>query len=174
MTLVLETKDQEVDGRIGPVMITPRLSEDYWLFRVRLSDRQAMLGFPKFTTIGIGFAVETDWNTNLPYDCDLERIFQHIAHNKGDESISDEDCREAIRMIQAAATALRNTADRDIGEIETINDCFVGTLADGYVVFALPPAPMDRAKAIRMAAWVVAMTDGEADFHAVLTAIKAT
>ena len=30
---------------------------------VRLSDAQAILGFPKYLTIGIGFAIEDDWNT---------------------------------------------------------------------------------------------------------------
>jgi hypothetical protein len=60
------------------------------------------------------------------------------------------------------------------GEIETINDCLVSMRGDGHIAFALPPAPMDRAKAIRMAAWVIAITDGEAEFAAVLAAIKAT
>lgn len=113
--LVLEVRDQS-DGTVrlgigsGAVaMLTPSLGEDYWTYRVMLGDRQAVVGFPKFSTIGVGFAVEDDWNTNFPYTCDTEEIFEHIAHNKGDDSIPDSDVREAIRMIQDAATAARAT-----------------------------------------------------------------
>lgn len=88
LKLVLQRKDQE--------------DQDYWTYRVRLSEGQAIVGFRKFMTIGIGFALEDDWNTNLPYNCETEEIFQHIKRNKGDDSISDDDCREAIRMIQEA------------------------------------------------------------------------
>lgn len=107
--LVLESRTQ-LDGtvKVGPAMLTPSLGEDYWAYRVMLSDRQAIVGFPKFFTIGIGFAVEEDdWNTNLPYTCDTEEILQHIRCNKGDESISDEDCLAAIRLIQGAVRADR-------------------------------------------------------------------
>src|SRR5262249_590019 len=102
--LVLETRNQRNEtAQAGPVMITPPVGDDYWTWRVKLSDTQAIVGFPKFTTIGIGFAQEEDWNTNLPYTCETEEIFQHIAHNKGNEAIGDDACREAIRMVQAAA-----------------------------------------------------------------------
>lgn len=114
--LTLEVRVQ-LDGTVrlgtagGPVMMmTPALGEDYWAYRVMLGERQAVVGFPKFFTIGIGFAVEDDWNTNFPYTCDTEEIFQHIRHNKGDGAISDDDVREAIRMIQAQATADRSTS----------------------------------------------------------------
>jgi len=40
------------------VMFTPPVGEDYWLFRVKLFKDQAIIGFPKFGTIGIGFAIE--------------------------------------------------------------------------------------------------------------------
>jgi len=102
--LVLEKKDQSDDTvKAGPISLTPFVDEDYWTYRVQLSEKQAILGFPKFSTIGIGFAVEEDWNTNLPYTCGTEEIYEHIAHNKGDEAISREDCITAISMIQAAA-----------------------------------------------------------------------
>lgn len=107
MKLQLERRDV-IDGTIevvdggGIVMMAPIVDEDYWAYRVQLSDTQAIVGFPKFTTIGIGFAVEEDWNTNLPYKVDTEAIFDHIAHNKGDDSITDEDCLTAIGMIQQA------------------------------------------------------------------------
>jgi len=104
MELKLEVKGQADGSHLAPgIMWTPDIGEDYWRYRVRLSETQAMLGFPKFGTIGIGFAVEEDWNTNLPYTVDAERIYDHIARNKGDDAISREDCITAIRMIQAAA-----------------------------------------------------------------------
>lgn len=87
--------------------LTPPLNEDYWLFRVKLHKDQAIVGFPKFGTIGIGFAQETDWNTNLPYTQNAEAILMHIAHNRKYDEISSEDCLEAIRMIQEAAKALQ-------------------------------------------------------------------
>jgi hypothetical protein len=108
--LTLEVKGQADESPVvgGLVMLTPNLGEDYWAYRVVLSERQAIVGFPKFGTIGIGFAVEEDWNTNLPFTLPAERIFDHIAHNKGDDSITDEECLAAIRLIQARAKADRS------------------------------------------------------------------
>ena len=108
LTLEVNTAFQQADdtlvseggGRIGRIMITPPLDEDYWLFRVKLSSSQSIVGFPKFATIGIGFARETDWNTNLPYTCDAEQIYAHIKHNKADEHLTDEECIKAIQLIQ--------------------------------------------------------------------------
>jgi hypothetical protein len=88
----------------GTILLTPPVSDSYWKYRVQLSDTQSIIGFPKFSTIGIGFAVENDWNTNLPYTQDAEKIFNHIDHNKGDDNITDEDCITAIKLIQEAAT----------------------------------------------------------------------
>ncbi len=110
-SLVLETKgQQDKTVRAGPAMITPPVDEGYWTYRVRLSDTQAIVGFPKFFTVGIGFAQEEDWNTNFPFSCDAGEIYDHIAHNKGDDSISREDCIAAIRLIQEAAQAARGGA----------------------------------------------------------------
>lgn len=103
-TLALETRDQiNKTATVGPFLFTPPIEEGYWTYRVRLSERQAIVGFPKFLTIGVGFAVEEDWNTNLPYTCDAEEIYAHIEDNKGDDAITREDCLTAIRMIQEAA-----------------------------------------------------------------------
>lgn len=107
--LVLDRRDQ-ADGTFvaGRLMMTPPIGEDYWSYRVRLTERQAIVGFPKFATIGIGFAVEdADWNTNLPYTCGAEEIYRHIAHNAGDPAITREVCIEAIRLVQEAAIADR-------------------------------------------------------------------
>jgi hypothetical protein len=91
------------NGNLGAgVMITPPINADFWMMRVPLSDSQAIVCFPKFGTVGIGFQREEDWNTNLPHTCDARKIFEHIAHNKGDDSISDTDCIAAIEALQAA------------------------------------------------------------------------
>jgi hypothetical protein len=86
-TVVIGDKRVIVGGKT--ILLTPPIIEDYWSYRVILSDKQAIIAFPKFRTIGIGFAVEDDWNTNLPYTQDAEHILEHIAHNKGDPSIKD-------------------------------------------------------------------------------------
>ncbi len=89
------------DGNLGNgVLITPAINEDYWTMRVPISKNQAIVTFPKFTTYGIGFQHESDWNTNLPYTCYPQEIFDHISHNKGDDNIQDEVCIKAIEMLQ--------------------------------------------------------------------------
>ena len=103
----IETKEQADltptihTQRGGTLVMTPPIGGGYWKYRVVLSDKQAIVGFPKFFTIGIGFQNEEyDGNTNLPYTKDAEIIFNHIADNKGDDSISDQDCIAAIKLIQ--------------------------------------------------------------------------
>ena len=96
-------------GNIGNgVMVTPPIDKDYWMMRVPLSDKQAIVCFPKFGVVGIGFQNEEDWNTNLPSSCDAKEIFKHIKHNKGDESIPNDDCIKAIQILQAAIQQLRD------------------------------------------------------------------
>ncbi len=81
-------------------MITPPVGQDYWLFRVKLFKDQAIVAFPKFGTIGIGFAIEeTDWNTNLPYTVSPEQIYDHIRENKKYDEITKEDCIAAIALV---------------------------------------------------------------------------
>ena len=107
--LVLEVRDQlDRTGRVGPMAFAPPVGEDYWSYRVRVADGQAIIGFPKFSTIGIGFSVEEDYNTNLPYTCMTEEIYEHIEHNRGSESITRDRCIAAIEMIQQAARADRS------------------------------------------------------------------
>lgn len=105
MELILEVNEGNTDEtfRAGNIMMTPIVSPDYWLFRVRLAHDQAILGFPKFSTIGVGFAIEEDWNTNLPYTVSAEEIYDHIDVNKAYDDITADDCIAAIRLIQEAA-----------------------------------------------------------------------
>ena len=93
------SNDTFINGR-SIAMITPPIGQDYWLFRVKLFKDQAIIGFPKFGTIGIGFAVEEDnWNTNLPYSFSPEQIYSHIKANKKYDEITKEDCIEAIALV---------------------------------------------------------------------------
>ena len=104
MELTLERNaDAEDKGEVRTPLGTLYIGgTNDWAYRVVLSEKQAIIGFPKFSTIGIGFAEEENWNTNLPFSCDTKEIFDHIAQNKGDDNISDEDCITAIGMIQQA------------------------------------------------------------------------
>jgi hypothetical protein len=84
----------------GTISITPPIDGDYFIARVVLYRDQAINIFPKFFTIGCGFAREEDWNTNLPLSKDAEEIYEHIAHNKLYDEITREQCIEAIRALQ--------------------------------------------------------------------------
>lgn len=108
--LVLERREQSdktlsASAGDATVLITPPITDDYWKYRVRVADGQAVVGFPKFGTIGVGFAEEEDWNTNLPYTGDAESIRKHIWHNRAPLDDSTESAAlvvRAIEMIQEA------------------------------------------------------------------------
>lgn len=90
--------------RGGTICITPPIGEDFWMARVPLGQGQAVVCFPKFLTIGIGFQKETDWNTNLPYTSSAGEIYDHIKHNKGPRcKATRADCLFAIEMLQEFA-----------------------------------------------------------------------
>ena len=80
--------------------ITPPLNSRYFVARVPLFADQAILIFPKFFTVGSGFAQEDDRNTNLPLSRSAEEIYAHIKHNKKYVEITDEQCLSAIRDLQ--------------------------------------------------------------------------
>jgi hypothetical protein len=97
-----------VDGPLGHVgntvvFVTPPIGEDFWLARVPVSKKQAVVCFPKFGTIGIGFQHEEDWNTNLPYKCPASEIYEHIRHNKGERWIRRSRCIAAIELLRQFA-----------------------------------------------------------------------
>lgn len=106
MELKLETKEQaDKTKKSENLSVMTMDTENYWAYRVKVSPRQAIVGFPKFFTVGIGFEVEEDWNTNLPYSSTAKEILKHIWHNRGKGNNGDEfrfRCLEAIRMIQGA------------------------------------------------------------------------
>jgi hypothetical protein len=105
--LRVERKDQDGSSGViggGAVLLTPDIGEDYWSYRVIVGEHQAVVGFPKFGLIGVGFAVEDEcgWNTNLPHGAPAGELYDHIKRNKGDKLITRATCIEAIRLIDAA------------------------------------------------------------------------
>lgn len=88
------------DGTVAA--LTPEIDENYWTYCVPLAEGQAIVGIPKFGIIGIGFAVEEDWNSNLPAGCPTDKILLWIWHNRG--PVTDSLLvRKAIAMVQEAA-----------------------------------------------------------------------
>jgi hypothetical protein len=80
-------------------VMRPDVTEN-WIARVPLANGQALIAFPKFGTVGIGFEKETDWNTNLPVTCSATTIYDHIKHNKGSRKITEEECLAAIEELR--------------------------------------------------------------------------
>lgn len=79
-------------------------------FRVQISENQAVVGFPKFGTIGVGFDAEDDGNTNLPYSVRPALIADHIDHNRcagGDEAVPRDVVLAAITLIRDAVGRLK-------------------------------------------------------------------
>jgi len=117
-TLVLERRSDAQDetavaeGETVTVLFTPPINSDYWAYRVRVADGQAVVGFGKFGTIGVGFAEEEDWNTNLPYTTDAESIRRHIWHNRGDDI---EDTPEGAALVVRAIELIQDAVKADRG-----------------------------------------------------------
>lgn len=97
----IPTITSHVVGNIT-MIITPPIDKDYWVFRVKVHKDQSIVAFPKFGTMGIGFTVESDWNTNFPYTKNATDIYNHIERNKKYDSIMKETCIEAIEILQRA------------------------------------------------------------------------
>lgn len=88
-------------------LISPDVGPEYWVFRVKLVKDQAIVAFPKIGLLGVGFALEEDWNCNLPInrretDEDLAELWRHIRRNKKYPSITKKMGMEALRMIRRA------------------------------------------------------------------------
>jgi hypothetical protein len=89
-------------------LICPDVGPEYWVFRVKLVKDQAIVAFPKFGLLGIGFAEEGEnWNCNLPIDCrhtdeDFAEIWHHIKRNKKYPSITKKMVIEALKLIRKA------------------------------------------------------------------------
>ena len=100
----------------GRILATPDIDEDFWLLRVVLTDRQAIVAFPKFGMLGAGFQVEAgSWNTNLPWSTDAEELYKHILVNKGDPKLRKVKCIQAIELLQR--TIYENNFDPERNEM---------------------------------------------------------
>lgn len=109
------------------IMMTPMIDEDYWTFRVKLHEDQAVVAFPKFGTMGIGFAIEEDWNTNLPFQCKTVNICKHILKNKKYEQITEYQIKRAIRILQKACEYYmkhEKPTEQNIGTAEECKNYF--------------------------------------------------
>lgn len=85
------------------------VGDDFWLYRVQLTDTQAIIGNPNFLTISIGFAHEPGrLDVHAPYTMAAEEIYDHISVNKGDDMITRRDCLAAIQLIQTGARTTRH------------------------------------------------------------------
>jgi hypothetical protein len=140
--LQLERKNQPNETGVlagGLVMMTPNICPEYWEYRVVLSPYQAVLGFPKFGTVGIGFADEEDWNTNLPYGIRTAITVRHICHNAGGDSITPVMIAEAVELVRRAAYEdhgppgdhLKDNPDWECGEVRPFDPSEVEELVAG-------------------------------------------
>jgi hypothetical protein len=87
----------------GIIMFTPSINSEYYIMRVVLYKNQALVAFPKFGLIGVGFAIEeSNWNTNLPYQVPAERLYRHIRQNKKYRAITKAMCLEGLKLLQEA------------------------------------------------------------------------
>lgn len=92
--------DDETIQEIGLITIMTGTDPKRWLFRVKLSDQQTLLGIIDCGTISMGLTGENP----IYAFCDgpAEMIFEQIIETKH-PSVSDETLMEAIKMTQAAA-----------------------------------------------------------------------
>lgn len=95
----------EVDLAPG-VKVTPAISPEYWLMRVPVSDKQAVVCFKKFGLFGIGFQHEVDWNTNLPSSVPANTIYEHIEVNR--MGANKATCIKAIKLLQEEVRKLNS------------------------------------------------------------------
>lgn len=86
-------------------------NKDNWIYRVKLSHKQAVIGYPHQGTIMIAFEHEDHLDLSVSYNqFTPELIYHHIQSNKGDDRIEDDTCVQAIQFIVEAA-------HHDIGQI---------------------------------------------------------
>lgn len=114
------------------IMFTPAISEDYWIMRIKLFRNQALVAFPKFGLIGVGFAVEKgSWNTNLPYQTPADHLYRHIECNKKYDQITKEHCLKAIKMLQAAcANYEKEQKEKTINlNMKEVNNVIMGAIS---------------------------------------------
>jgi len=112
------------------IMFTPAINEDYWIMRIKLYRNQALIAFPKFGLIGVGFAKEINWNTNLPYSVPAERLYQHIAVNKKYNQITKAHCLKAIKMLQAACKQYEKEKKEIVLNMRDVDNMLSGAVSE--------------------------------------------
>lgn len=105
MELVLQRADGPVENaavNVGFVALGG--AHRGWLFRVDVGGGQAVIGFPKYTTIGVGFEQEPEsGNTNLPYTTPAKALLNHSWCNRGGMTATPEEALRAFELVQEAA-----------------------------------------------------------------------
>jgi len=130
--LTLEFNPNNVDkekviqlGKGAIVMCSPGDQENY-VFKVHVSEKQAIVAFSKFGSLGVAFLVEDeDGNRNLPSSSTPEKIYDWIYCNKGDDSITDETCLKAIKKIVKACRELEEINMQSTYEIAMANEDYL-------------------------------------------------
>lgn len=106
--LVLETNDRIEDADVTELyslaealpLLGPVVNSTCWLFRVRLSRRQAIIAQVMRDTVRIGFE-QPDVYKTVPYDVRAEELFFEIKKSLSD-LVDPSVCIAAIQMIQQA------------------------------------------------------------------------
>jgi hypothetical protein len=127
--LKLRRRAEEDQTRVGPNLSIGRSGgDDYWAYRVDLSDKQALIGFPKHGTIGIDFLHNR--GEDLPYSVNPERLADFFAPGRllgGDAVIPREHVIRAIKMIREAVVEHGDGDMRCMGQcIEIRNNILWG------------------------------------------------
>lgn len=138
--LDLQTRDQQdrslIHTSLGVLSLGTSGGDDYWTYRVPLTERQAVIGFPVHGTTGIGFATG-ETGVHLPYRAGTEQIMRHIGKYKGDPEIPDEAVRAAIVLIQLRATMDNHTERaRKYAELERVYDASPTVPGAAYAAMA--------------------------------------
>jgi len=119
-------KENTISFGKGVVSIFGPGDQEGWVFKVKVSETQAIVAFSKFGILGVGFLVEKeDGNTNLPYDNSANKLYEWIKCNKGDDAITDETCLGAIKMIQKACKHLKDLEMQPIYEVAMANESYL-------------------------------------------------
>jgi hypothetical protein len=80
--------------------VNDHATEGTWLYRVKLTAEQSIIGTPRNEMIMVSFVQARE---SLAVSATPWEIYDQIAHDKADDSITAEDCITAIQMIQHAA-----------------------------------------------------------------------
>lgn len=117
--LKLRRRAEEDQTQVAPNLSIGRSGgDDYWAYRVDLSDKQALIGFPKHGTIGVDFL--HNHGQDLPYSVNPERLADFFSRGRllgGDETMPRANVIHAIKMIREAVV------EHGDGEMRCLGRC---------------------------------------------------